>query len=92
MTWRLRAACRAEDPEAWSVPDDGKLTRANRRAISVCWGCPVLAECQEETAAIPPTRRAGVILAGVPYTVHGVPRVRGTPRTPPPATRHAEAA
>lgn len=39
--WRARAACRDEEPELFFADDANSLTSAR----SVCWRCPVVADC-----------------------------------------------
>lgn len=46
--WRLRAACRNEDPELFfPVSDVGPGARQTDQAKAVCARCPVRAECLE---------------------------------------------
>ena len=46
LDWQARAACGGQDPSIW-VPDyePRQPTRAVQKAVQVCRGCPVAAEC-----------------------------------------------
>jgi len=55
-SWMEHANCRSHDPETWFIAErgpDGKNGRLReqaerrRRAMAVCDGCPVRAECLE---------------------------------------------
>lgn len=62
MNWRLRAACRDEDPELF-FPDDDAVDAAalddaylqTEAAKTVCRRCPVLEECRTWALVIRPT-------------------------------------
>jgi WhiB family transcriptional regulator, redox-sensing transcriptional regulator len=46
--WRLRAACKDQDPELFfPVSEKGPGARQARRATAVCARCPVRSECLE---------------------------------------------
>lgn len=45
--WTARAVCREHEPELWwPLTSDHRSTHV-RRALAICHGCPVLAECRE---------------------------------------------
>ncbi|WP_435829279.1 WhiB family transcriptional regulator [Pseudonocardia alni] len=48
LDWRARAACRDVDPELFfpTAVNGAALVAAERRALSVCRVCPVLAACR----------------------------------------------
>lgn len=48
LDWRARAACREVDPELFfpTATAGAALAAEERRALSVCAGCPVLAACR----------------------------------------------
>lgn len=61
--WRLRAACRGEDPEWWATGNPG-----NKRAKVICSGCPVIDDCRAFADRIGAN---GMIFAGVVYNTIG---------------------
>lgn len=64
--WRLRAACRGMDPDAF-VLGRGQLSGANVTAIRTCARCPVRTQCRTEWRAQPTHRRAGFIAGGIAW-------------------------
>lgn len=61
LDWRVRAACRNVDPELFFPTATVGLALAaeERRALSVCAGCPVLAACRSWAVAELPHGIAG---------------------------------
>lgn len=59
--WRALAACRDVDPELFfpTAPAGAALAAAERRALAVCAGCPVLADCRTWAVAEQPHGIAG---------------------------------
>lgn len=63
--WRLRAACRGEDPDTFMPPDAaggaGKMTSEQiNRALRYCAVCPVTAECDAYAASVADAPMVGV--------------------------------
>ena len=61
LDWRARAACREVDPELFFPTATAGVALAveERRALSVCAGCPVLAACRTWAVAEQPHGVAG---------------------------------
>ncbi|WP_064485495.1 WhiB family transcriptional regulator [Pseudonocardia sp. HH130629-09] len=61
LDWRSRAACRDVDPELFfpTATAGAALAAAERRALAVCTGCPVLAACRTWAVAEQPHGIAG---------------------------------
>ncbi len=61
LDWRARGACRDVDPELFfpTAVDGAALVAAERRALSVCWACPVVADCRSWAVAEQPHGIAG---------------------------------
>ncbi|WP_374203830.1 WhiB family transcriptional regulator [Pseudonocardia sp. ICBG601] len=59
--WRALAACRGVDPELFfpTATAGAALAAEERRALSVCAGCPVLAACRSWAVAEQPHGIAG---------------------------------
>ena len=51
MTWSGTAECRKHDPRKWDTRHNRQgltiLTDANREAMDICLGCPVMMQCLE---------------------------------------------
>lgn len=61
MDWRHRAVCRDEDPELFfATGTSGPALRQIAGAKTVCWRCPVVAECLTWAMAPETWQDAGV--------------------------------
>ncbi len=66
MTWRDRAACRGANPEIFFLGygpgrGHGRLSKTGKaRALELCAGCPVVAECLEYALSMPATGDFGI--------------------------------
>jgi hypothetical protein len=66
--WRLRAACRGEDPDLWFSESPQDIERAQQ----VCAGCPVQAQCLRAAKA---NREQFGIWAGIDLDVRHAERI-----------------
>lgn len=94
LDWQARAACGGQDPSIW-VPDyePRQPTRAVRKAVQVCRGCPVAAECLAHATVGPYGSKGLGIYAGL-TTWQRRQMLRTTddprPRSQPPGDRCAD--
>ncbi len=74
MNWRTKAACAGTNLDMWVTPpqkpgsDGPELVATARKALALCAGCPVLADCAADADRHPVV---GLIRAGRAYDLDG---------------------